>query len=592
VSGIEGRPRRARDEATSRRHARALRAKKKTDVRRRRLIVAAVLIVIVLPLAIAGSFLVVRALEVKDALEASQATLRQVQKGDVEIADGLASIGANAAIAAEATSDPVWAAAELVPWVGDNLKAVRIASETLDELSNRVGIPLLQATEAEGSLVSKLVPVLVPARTIIQQAVADVGSIRDSTSLIGPVRSGIDLVGDALDQFAPFVEVAPALLGADGPRNYLLVFQNNAELVALGGSAASQTLITVDQDGIRITQQASSHDFDNGSRVDVEVPESAIALYSPYLVTHVNTAGSQPDFPTAAKIWSAFWQRDISNVPIDGVISIDPIALSLMLRATGPVPLVTGDELREDNALWLILSESYRRWNGGEESDAFFASVAQSVFERVSSGQFDIMTMAQVVQAGIDHGNIMFWSANEAEQELVAQLPVAGILPVDNAEATTIGVFYRDNTATKIDFYTSAATSLTAQCNADGSRTFVASTALTLNLSEEAADELPSYVNTRALGPNLFSYEYMIYGPPGTQIESVSVGGENTTVVRTDIVDLGRPVALFTGTLRPGQTGGATATFIAPPGADFGPLKLRSTPVVQGTTATIEDAAC
>ena len=553
---------------------------------------AAILFAIVAPLAVAGSFLVVRALEVKDALEASQTTLRQVQKGDVEIAAALASIGANAAIAAEASNDPVWAAAEVVPWVGDNLKAVRVASETLDALTNEVGIPLLQATEAEGSLVSKLLPVIVPARTIVQQAVVDVDSIRGSDALVGPVRSGIDLVGDALDQIAPFVDIAPALLGADGPRNYLLVFQNNAELVALGGSAASQALITVDQDGIRITQQAGSRDFDNGNRVDVEVPESALALYSPYLVTHVNTAGSQPDFPTAAKIWSAFWQRDISNVPIDGVMSIDPIALSLILRATGPVPLVTGDELREDNALWLILSESYRRWNGTEESDAFFASVAQSVFERVSSGQFDIMTMVKVVQAGIDHGNIMFWSAHEAEQSLVEQLPVAGILPADNADATTIGVFYRDNSATKIDFYTSASTSLTAQCNADGSRTFEASTALTLNLSEADADALPLYVNTRLYGRNLFSYEYVIYGPPGTQIESVSVGGENTTVVRTDIVDLGRPVAFFTGTLTPGQTGGATATFIAPPGAEFGPLDLRSTPVVQGTTESIQDADC
>ncbi|WP_282405108.1 DUF4012 domain-containing protein, partial [Pseudomonas sp. PS02285] len=85
-------------------------------------------------------------------------------------------------------------------------------------------------------------------------------------------------------------------------------------------------------------------------------------LYSAYLVDHVNTTTSRPDFPTAAKLLRAFWQRDIRPDHIDGVISVDPIALGRVLLATGPITV--GDvELTSTNALSILLKDVYDWWN-------------------------------------------------------------------------------------------------------------------------------------------------------------------------------------------------------------------------------------
>ena len=51
-----------------------------------------------------------------------------------------------------------------------------------------------------------------------------------------------------------------------------------------------------------------------------------------------------PDFAQSGALARQFWlQRH--GLDVDGVIAIDPVALSYILRATGPVTLPSGDVL-------------------------------------------------------------------------------------------------------------------------------------------------------------------------------------------------------------------------------------------------------
>ena len=152
----------------------------------------------------------------------------------------------------------------------------------------------------------------------------------------------------------------------------------------------------VDGGSIAIGAQGDSGNYQNGVAVDVDVPPSAIELYTSYLVDHINTSMSRPDFPTAAKIMRAWWQRDIADDEITGVISIDPLALSRILKATGPIELASGEVLSEENAVSLLLSEVYGRWDSYKEPelvDGFFADTAAAVFDKIASGDFDLKDM-------------------------------------------------------------------------------------------------------------------------------------------------------------------------------------------------------
>lgn len=561
--------------------------------RRRKILVGLVVAAIVLLVSVV--WLGLRGLHVKGELEASQRVLAQVQDGEMDVSEALPALGDHAGAAAGVSYDPVWRLAEFIPFAGDNLRGVRLAAESLHVATNGLGRPVLEAFEEDSDepVLARALPVIADAAPTVARLADEIDGVRESSALIGPVRDGLDQVGDVMSAAAPMVELLPELLGADGPRNYLLVFQNNAEAVGLGGSAASQSLVSADRGDVEMVHQANSDVYRNDTPVDVEVPQSALDLYSDYLVKRINTSSSRPDFPTMARIISAWWQRDVRDDQIDGVVSVSPLALSRMLRATGPVELSTGDVLTEDNAVHLLLSEVYERWGTQRTkagADKFFASAAEEIFAKLSTGAFDPKDMAWAVGEGIEAGDIMFYSAHEKVQEVVAPLKLSGILPTSNDEQTTLGVYFRNESASKIDYYTGSAIDVVEAC-ADGRRTYTTTTSLHLGLSTQRARRLPEYVKSQTWDARFFRTAVHVYGPPGMQVESVSVDGREVDVMRDDLTDLGRPVAWFHVYLKPNERASVTATFTGEDG-EYGPLEVRSTPMINGTEITTSSDGC
>lgn len=586
--------RRAAREAAQKQQAEHEAAQRQTGVverrhrRRKRVrlawLIAAIALVLLLG---AACWVAFKAITVKDELESSQRLIAEVQ-GGADVNATLSEISRHAEKAASAASDPVWAALEWIPVAGDNLRGVRLSAQSLDVLVNDVAMPVLAVSSDGSALIPKLLEVAKAESPEVNRLADEVSEIQKSTSLVGPVRKGVDQVSAVINGASTAVEMLPTLLGADGPKNYLLVFQNNAETLALGGSAASQTLVHVDNGAISMGSQGNSRTYKNGLAVDVPVDQSAIDLYSSYLVDHVNTSMSRPDFPTAAKIMRAWWQRDISPDQIDAVISIDPLALSRILVATGPIPLVSGDTLTSENAVSLLLSDVYKRWDSykhPELVDAFFAAAASAVFDKVSSGSFNLKDMAWAISESAAKGSILVWSEDEKVAKAIAGQRVSGILPADNTDTTTLGVYFNNSNGSKIDFYTQTAITADAACSADGA-TFTVNAALSLPITQDQAEDLPRYVQSMTFGTTFRDWIF-IYGPPGTTFKDATMNGEGVSVLHQGIDDLGRPVVAFEAWFNPGSQVDMTATFTGT--GNFGPLTVQTNPMIHAAAPTITD---
>ncbi|CAH0146642.1 DUF4012 domain-containing protein [Microbacterium foliorum] len=548
-------------------------------------LIVAIVVIVLLGIACWVAF---KALAVKNGLEESQQLIGELQNG-ADPKETVQKISEPARSAAEAASDPVWAALEWVPVAGENLRGVRLAAQSVDVLINDIAMPVLSADAASGSLITQLLDVAKGQAPRIGQLADEIAEVKKSTALVGPVRSGVDQVADVMDGVAPAVDLLPTLLGADGPRNYLLVFQNNAESLALGGSAASQTLVHVDNGAITMGAQGSSLGYQNGVAVDVPVDQSAIDLYSSFLVDHVNTSMSRPDFPTAAKIMRAWWQRDIAADQIDGVISIDPLALSRILVATGPIQLVTGDTLSSENAVSLLLNEVYKRWDSykyPELVDGFFAAAAGAVFDRVASGQFDLKNMATALTESAAQGSILVWSEDAKVEEAIRGERVSGVLPTTNDDETTLGVYFNNSNGSKIDYYTRTAVTVAETCEAD-STTFSVNAAIALPITQEEADALPRYIQSMTFGTTFRDWIY-IYGPPGTTVSNVEVNGARVDILSHGIDDLGRPTARFEAWFEPGQRVDVTAAFTG--SGSFGPVAVQTNPMINSVEPGITDS--
>jgi hypothetical protein len=560
-----------------------------------------------------------RAMTAKAELEKAQTLVGQLKTEATEM--DLVSVGATAEELSAATSkavaqthDPIWRIAEVVPVAGANLTAVRQLAEAIDGVAQKAVAPVAEV--ASGLSVAALKPVdgkinlepliqlntaLDGASTELDRAALAVSGIELKGTIdqvdAAAVKLGTMLTGAAetVGQVQSFTSVAPGMLGADGPRTYLLVFQNLAETTALGGSAAALTEVTVDDGRISIARQASSQTFPIGNPVTISAEDAQVSsIYQPLMYSHLNLSTSRPDFPTAAQIAKAFWQRDLGG-NVDGVISIDPAALAHLLGATGPVTMSTGDQLSSENAVSLLLNEIYFRYqgkDGPDQTDAFFAEAAKSIFDSLMTSSTDPVALLKAVDQGISEHRIMAWSSHEEEQAIIADLPLAGILPTTNAESTTTGVFFRDRSASKMDYYLETAAKLTTDVCTATAPTFTTTIDLHSNITQAEAAELPSYIAAGQWGGKKFLTQVFVYGPPGTTFVSASVNVAGLeTIVEPNSTDLGRPVVSFLAMLAPGERSTVTAVFAGAEGTYAAP-ELRTTPMLNPTTATVDAPGC
>ena len=526
---------------------------------------------------------------VRNEVAQAQAVVTELRSG-ADIGDNVRKLAASGAAASRAASGPVWWLAESIPVAGDNLRAVRLAAESLDELSNGIGLPLLDGATG-GDALAAMIPPLQASGPKLEALNRELAGL-PTQNLIPQVRDGLAEVTSVMKLATPVVTVLPGLLGADGAKNYLVVAQNNAELMPLGGSAASSTLISMDRGKLAIVRQAASQDFDYVRPLPEKLPESLTVLYGPVMKTHPNATVSRPDWPTAAGLMTRLWNRDISPDRIDGVASIDPIALSAILRATGPVTMADGQVLTSENIVKVALSESYARYGDvGDHGDAYFKELAAGVFTRIAAGGFDPKAMLVAIQEGVRNRSLMFWSADAEVQQLVAATKLGGVLPQDNTTSTSIGVFFRDHSmGTKIDYYLEPSTTVTTACGADGTTTYRVTVQVKLNISKAAEKKLPEYVRAH-LPAQRYDTEVFVYGPPTAQVGSYRA--VSNAVYERGVVDLGRQVVKFLVSTKPGQSGSVTVTYtIAPGGGTLGPTEVLATPVVRPVKVSLDGQAC
>ncbi|QHC69040.1 DUF4012 domain-containing protein [Rathayibacter sp. VKM Ac-2801] len=512
--------------------------------------------------------------------------------------------------ARDETDDPVWRVMEVVPVLGPNLSAVRAATEIADDVSGRIVTPLsttsldiLKPVDGRVDLaaITELSQKITVAKEVVDAAQTRVEGI-DRGPLVPQVASALDsftpqlaTATAAMEQVEPLTAILPDSLGASGPRHYLVMFQNLAESQALGGGASSVMQLDVDGGAISIGRQLGSGDFRGLAPVTVD--QSALDTIGENLATTFNVSTSRPDFPTAASIASQFWAQKFPEQRIDGVLAIDPVALSYLLGSTGPVTLTDGTVLTSENTVSTLLNEVYFRYPESvvaERTDEFFSEASATVLGKILGGEMEPTKMLPAIVKAVDESRILAYSSDADEQALLAPTPIAGVLPETTADGTTTGVFFQDASGgSKMDYYlsTAVAQSSTGRCAASGA-VFTTSVTVTNTISKAVARTLPGYVAAAGgrgaypLGD--FVTNIYVYGPPGTTVSSAA-WADGTGYGPESLDDLGRPVSKVAVQLSPGQSETFDVQFSAGDASGFGDQAVRVTPMINPTAVTLND---
>lgn len=578
-----------------------------------------VLVVVVAALAVVVAIAGSRALSVRDelapAVPIAKALPAKVAGGDSDgAATDTAELARRSAKAVEYTRDFTWQIAEQIPVLGANFSSVRVAAETVDEVADFAvrslpSLDLAAFKPKDGAVdlgaVHRLEEIAAEGAALFQSVNARIDRI-DKNAVVPQVGTALRQLDQAvsgadetLGALAPVLEVLPSALGEGEPRTYLLMFQGNSELRASGGNPAALALVTADEGRIELTAQATSVQFDNARE------ESIIALdpetehiYSDIIGRWIPNMTATPDFPTTVRIMRAWWE-DEGLPPFDDVISIDPIALSYMLKATGPIPLATGETLTSENAASLLLNEVYFKYGEGTDAsaqDLFFAGAAAQIFSTLTSGVDNPVALMNSLAQATDEGRVKLWSSDERVRDLIAETKLSGTLPNTNTEQTIVGVYFNDTTGAKTDYYADAAISATTDlCTATGAPTFTQKITFADNITPDQAASLPWFITGPHYPAGTIATDVVVYSPVGASIESWAIEGaqghhlvrEGThlgrDVIRINVVTTAQTKAIVSVNMK-GEDG--------VPASEYGDFGVWTTPMVRETPVTIDAPGC
>ena len=145
---------------------------------------------------------------------------------------------------------------------------------------------------------------------------------------------------------------------------------------------------------------------------------------------------------------------------VDGVVSIDPVALSSVLEGTGPVKTVGGRKLTSGDAVRLLLSQVYADIPNPDRQNVFFNAVARSVFDAVSTGQGSARAVVDSLATSASQRRVLVWSARPEEQQLLDPTALSGRLETSATDAPQVGVFFNAARPYKLDYYLDYVTSV------------------------------------------------------------------------------------------------------------------------------------
>jgi Protein of unknown function (DUF4012) len=504
----------------------------------------------------------VRAYQLRTHLVRAQAGVEQVRRqlasgtGQLVVpASDLDRVAAEVRAAHSAAHDPVLVLAGLLPGPPRDLATVRRLTDVLSVLSTEVLPPaataaqqlsatdLLRNGTVDVTALSELSRPVAQAASAAEKAQAMDAAIR-APGRLGQVKAGRVRLTQQVGQLVSGLRsariatrVAPQMLGQDGPRRYLLVAQNNAEARATGGFIGAYAVIRADQGRLSLEKTGTNVDLaQRAPRPVVDMPAAFASRYDNFKSRQgFYAANFSPHFPDVATVLAALYR---SQAPgrLDGVVAVDPRALSEVLAVTGPVRLRSGQVVAADNVSHFIAIDEYRVFPTDAQTPqrkALVTELSEAIVGGALRGGAPPRTLVEALSRSVQGGHLALASLHPEEQAALAGTRIAGGLP--SGGGPFLQVLTQDVAGNKLDVYLHRTVSVRPlpAGQADG-----ATSEVTVDLRLDLpAERLPTYVIGNPFDPS------GPYGRDRTELTTYLGAGAQFRAVTLD----GKPVRHYFG---------------------------------------------
>lgn len=518
------------------------------------------------------------------------------------LAADLVSAHQKASAASSASRDITVRAAGRLPWVGEDVRALRVVSQVAGELTGSVSslsalVPNLTGQKIAGGGTGFDLTLLATLRDSLGtlDAVATSSGKKlegvSSRDIDESLRAKIVTVTDALAQVSPAVhklepllDALPIILGASGPRTWFVTMQNLTEARPSGGLLSAYVILHTDAGRIDVLEQGSNDTLVAGPPVPY-----ARSIAAGYQEVWGDAFGSwlsmnlSANFPDTATLIRDGWNKR-GGVQVDSVLALGQGTLPYLAAAVGPVTAGTKTIAPQDLTDYLTVG-IYQDYADPVEKDAVVSQIIDEIFTKLSGGQFDLKSLVTTAVSLESADYLQLWSADSGVQQAIEDGGFSGELtdalgPVASVRVVNAG-------GNKLDAFMS----LTARyelgaCTVDeDANTATRTSRLTVTITNDAPTSgLPPYMTGRldveggdkpAIGSN---HDYVVvYAPAQAALTSFALDGDEAFVQQNEAD--GREFSVYDVELAPGQTRTLTTVWDEP-GRDDQDRPLPNTPSV------------
>lgn len=194
--------------------------------------------------------------------------------------------------------------------------------------------------------------------TVARKQIDQIQGWRYPNFLPGHPRTKIETAKETIDQLdtfvaqaKPLIEVLPQIMGNDGKKKYLILFQNDAEVRPTGGFITAYAHLTIDKGSIESGGSSDIYKLDDTLTKRFPAPDPILKYLPNVYNLNIRDSNLSPDYLISMKQFENLYKFSSADQDIDGIIAIDTKFVLNMIKVLGSIEAsgtkFTTDEVEE-----------------------------------------------------------------------------------------------------------------------------------------------------------------------------------------------------------------------------------------------------
>lgn len=346
--------------------------------------------------------------------------------------------------------------------LNDSFAALSLSGNPLSKQNGS----FLDILDTIGKPLAQALPELTAARDALGEVPLD-DIPEEKRATFEKARKSLPIVISAGEAFLEQRGLLTDVLGGNGPRKYLFLFQNNHELRPTGGFIGSYGLLDMKDGKIRKFFVDGIFNPD-GQLKEKIIPPTPLQKVS--VAWSLHDSNWSPDFPTAARKAASLYEKT-GGASVDGVIALTPDIIRDLVGIFGPIEMKEyGVTLDKNNFVETVQEEVEVKYDREEnQPKKILSDLAPILLDRIFSTRDPkkLLSVLEVLTDQLNRRNILLYAKDSEVESNIETLGWSGKL--EETPLDYLSVINTNINGYKTDAVVKESINHTAQVRSDGS---------------------------------------------------------------------------------------------------------------------------